>query len=62
MLHGQHAKLMIVDDRTAICGSANINERSQLGKRDSEVQSAANATTVVHILKLGVLSDPSYLP
>lgn len=32
-----HAKLMIVDDRVAICGSANINERSQSGNRDSEV-------------------------
>lgn len=32
-----HSKLMIVDDRTAIIGSANINDRSMLGKRDSEV-------------------------
>eukprot|EP00658_Telonema_sp_P-2_P048574 TRINITY_DN36942_c0_g1_i1.p1 TRINITY_DN36942_c0_g1~~TRINITY_DN36942_c0_g1_i1.p1 ORF type:complete len:350 (-),score=83.11 TRINITY_DN36942_c0_g1_i1:297-1346(-) len=32
-----HAKLMIVDDRICICGSANINERSQLGDRDSEL-------------------------
>lgn len=32
-----HSKLMIVDDRTAIIGSANINDRSQLGTRDSEV-------------------------
>ena len=32
-----HAKLMIVDDRVCICGSANINERSMLGDRDSEV-------------------------
>jgi phospholipase D1/2 len=31
-----HAKIMIVDDRTAIIGSANINERSMLGNRDSE--------------------------
>lgn len=28
---------MIVDDRTVIIGSANINDRSMLGKRDSEV-------------------------
>ena len=33
-----HSKLMIVDDRVCICGSANINERSQLGDRDSEVR------------------------
>ncbi|KAM3579992.1 Phospholipase D1 [Umbelopsis sp. WA50703] len=32
-----HAKTMIVDDRIAIIGSANINERSQRGSRDSEV-------------------------
>ena len=31
-----HSKLMIVDDRTVILGSANINDRSMLGKRDSE--------------------------
>ncbi|TKX20847.1 phospholipase-like protein 2 [Elsinoe australis] len=34
-----HAKCMIVDDRAAIIGSANINERSMLGSRDSEVAS-----------------------
>ena len=32
-----HSKLMIVDDKHVICGSANINDRSMLGKRDSEV-------------------------
>ena len=32
-----HSKLMIVDDRYVICGSANINDRSLLGKRDSEI-------------------------
>ncbi|KAF9100005.1 Phospholipase D1 [Mortierella sp. AD031] len=32
-----HAKMMIVDDRVAIIGSANINERSMLGNRDSEI-------------------------
>ncbi|KAI9851250.1 MAG: Phospholipase D1 [Thelocarpon superellum] len=31
-----HAKCMVVDDRVAIIGSANINERSMLGVRDSE--------------------------
>ena len=31
-----HSKLMIVDDKHVICGSANINDRSMLGKRDSE--------------------------
>lgn len=32
-----HAKTMIVDDRIAIIGSANINDRSMLGDRDSEI-------------------------
>lgn len=32
-----HSKLMIVDDKIVICGSANINDRSLIGKRDSEV-------------------------
>jgi phospholipase D1/2 len=30
-----HSKLMIVDDRYLICGSANINDRSMEGNRDS---------------------------
>jgi phospholipase D1/2 len=29
--------MMIVDDRTVIIGSANINDRSMLGERDSEL-------------------------
>jgi hypothetical protein len=32
-----HSKLMIVDDRLVILGSANINDRSMYGDRDSEV-------------------------
>lgn len=32
-----HSKLMIVDDVLVICGSANINDRSLSGKRDSEL-------------------------
>ncbi|KAI9037420.1 putative phospholipase PldA [Aspergillus affinis] len=32
-----HGKVCIVDDRIAICGSANINDRSQLGYHDSEL-------------------------
>ncbi|KAI9910667.1 hypothetical protein PsorP6_010164 [Peronosclerospora sorghi] len=32
-----HSKLMIVDDRCAIIGSANINVRSMNGDRDSEI-------------------------
>ena len=32
-----HSKLMITDDSTAIIGSANVNDRSLLGNRDSEI-------------------------
>lgn len=32
-----HSKLLIVDDRHVIMGSANINDRSLSGKRDSEI-------------------------
>ncbi|XP_009146061.1 phospholipase D zeta 1 isoform X2 [Brassica rapa] len=32
-----HSKIMIIDDRAALIGSANINDRSLLGSRDSEI-------------------------
>ncbi|KAF1927556.1 phospholipase D active site motif protein [Didymella exigua CBS 183.55] len=32
-----HTKLLIADDTTVICGSANLNDRSQLGDHDSEI-------------------------
>lgn len=32
-----HSKLLIADDRVVICGSANMNDRSQLGFHDSEI-------------------------
>jgi phospholipase D1/2 len=32
-----HSKLLIADDRVAVLGSANINDRSLLGDRDSEL-------------------------
>ncbi|KAL4812744.1 hypothetical protein BDW67DRAFT_169477 [Aspergillus spinulosporus] len=32
-----HSKVMIADDRIVICGSANINDRSQVGDHDSEI-------------------------
>ncbi|PWA74924.1 Phospholipase D, eukaryota [Artemisia annua] len=32
-----HSKVMIIDDNTALVGSANINDRSLLGLRDSEI-------------------------
>ena len=32
-----HSKLLIVDDRVVVCGSSNLNDRSQLGNHDSEL-------------------------
>jgi phospholipase D1/2 len=32
-----HSKILLVDDEIALIGSANINDRSMLGNRDSEV-------------------------
>lgn len=42
-----HAKCMIVDDRIAIIGSANINERSMLGSRDSECAAVVRDTDML---------------
>ncbi|KAL8999842.1 MAG: hypothetical protein Q9169_001383 [Polycauliona sp. 2 TL-2023] len=32
-----HSKVLIADDRVVICGSANLNDRSQNGNHDSEI-------------------------
>ncbi|GMK58130.1 hypothetical protein CspeluHIS016_0501620 [Cutaneotrichosporon spelunceum] len=42
-----HGKTMIVDDRLVLCGSANINERSQDGDRDSEIISVVRDTDMI---------------
>ncbi|KAM0793016.1 hypothetical protein ACM66B_000508 [Microbotryomycetes sp. NB124-2] len=42
-----HSKLMIVDDRRVLIGSANLNERSQLGDRDSEIAIVVEDTEMV---------------
>ena len=43
-----HSKMMIVDDDVAILGSANINDRSMLGSRDSEIAAIVEDETKVH--------------
>lgn len=48
-----HAKTMVVDDRVAIIGSANINERSQRGLRDSEIAVCVRDTEVVNSTMAG---------
>lgn len=42
-----HSKLMIIDDDIALIGSANINDRSQLGSHDSEIAMIVQDTTKV---------------
>ena len=42
-----HAKTMVVDDKIAIIGSANINERSMLGSRDSECAAVVRDTDML---------------
>ncbi|KAK4166516.1 putative phospholipase D1 [Cladorrhinum sp. PSN259] len=42
-----HAKCIVVDDRVALIGSANINERSLLGNRDSEAAAIVRDTDMI---------------
>ncbi|KAL3883140.1 hypothetical protein ACJMK2_029433, partial [Sinanodonta woodiana] len=50
-----HSKLMIVDDDTIIIGSANINDRSMLGTRDSELAVLINDTNKFEVRMNGVV-------
>ncbi|KAL2352581.1 hypothetical protein BJ546DRAFT_1028392 [Cryomyces antarcticus] len=42
-----HGKVCIVDDRTVLCGSSNINDRSQLGFHDSELTIVMEDTALI---------------
>ncbi|POA80395.1 phospholipase D-like domain-containing protein [Pseudomonas protegens] len=44
-----HSKLLIADDRVAIVGSANVNDRSLLGNRDSELAMIVRDSTPVKV-------------
>jgi phospholipase D1/2 len=46
-------QVMIADDRVVICGSANINDRSQLGDHDSEIAVLIEDTTPVQSVMNG---------
>lgn len=52
-----HSKLLIADDRVMICGSANINDRSLLGKRDSEIAFVISDEE----FKMGVMNGQPFL-
>lgn len=42
-----HAKLLIVDDRIVVCGSSNLNDRSQIGHHDSELSIVMEDTDLI---------------
>ncbi|CAG8984041.1 hypothetical protein HYALB_00002982 [Hymenoscyphus albidus] len=42
-----HGKVLIVDDRTVVCGSSNLNDRSQLGVHDSELSIVMTDTKMI---------------
>ena len=52
-----HSKLMIVDDSAAIVGSANINQRSLAGSRDSELAVLAHQPLQTLLTRAGQLPD-----
>ncbi|KAL8686397.1 MAG: hypothetical protein Q9224_005460 [Gallowayella concinna] len=48
-----HSKVLIADDRVVICGSANLNDRSQIGDHDSEIAIIVEDPTPVDSLMNG---------
>ncbi|MCJ1403303.1 hypothetical protein MMC11_006526 [Xylographa trunciseda] len=48
-----HTKVLIADDRIVICGSANLNDRSQLGGHDSEIALVIQDSTSVDSMMNG---------
>ena len=48
-----HSKVLIVDDSWCIIGSANINDRSMLGRRDSEIAVLFHDTVDFETILLG---------
>ncbi|EGG14833.1 phospholipase D1 [Cavenderia fasciculata] len=55
-----HSKLMIVDDRVTIIGSANINDRSLNGSRDSEICAVIEDREIVESRMNGQLHMASH--
>ncbi|KAK7422232.1 hypothetical protein QQX98_001755 [Neonectria punicea] len=55
-----HAKLLIVDDRIAVCGSSNLNDRSQNGDHDSELSIVMEDTRKVGIMMDGKPYEAGY--
>ena len=53
-----HSKLLVADDRVAIIGSANLNDRSLLGNRDSELAIMVRDDSQVPVKLDGVHTQP----
>jgi phospholipase D1/2 len=54
-----HSKCMIIDDDKAIIGSANINDRSQLGSNDSEIAMIVKDSKKIKTMIRGVNKEVS---
>ncbi|CAE7693174.1 PLD2 [Symbiodinium sp. CCMP2592] len=54
-----HSKAMVVDDEVAIIGSSNINDRSLLGMRDSEVNVVIQDTAAAYRGPGGLRGGPA---
>lgn len=52
-----HSKLLVADDRVAVLGSANINDRSQIGNRDSELAITVRDDKQIAVKLDGVRQD-----
>lgn len=55
-----HGKVLIVDDKTVICGSSNLNDRSQLGVHDSELSIVMTDTKVLKSTMAGQEYDAGH--
>lgn len=55
-----HSKLLIADDRIVICGSSNLNDRSQLGYHDSELSIVMEDTKMIPSTMDGKPFDVGY--
>ena len=55
-----HAKLLIVDDRIVVCGSSNLNDRSQLGYHDSELSIVMEDTRKIQSTMDGETFEAGY--
>jgi phospholipase D1/2 len=57
-----HAKVLIADDRIAICGSSNINDRSQIGTHDSELSMVIEDTKLLESTMDGKPFQAGHIP